>query len=104
MSNGKGLKRVPLFWLTYRHPDGRAAGVVVNMGGSTMGQGAAIRLRGNVSVSQSNQPLVYVDGVKQTTDAYPRAVSRLRALAHENGCRKGCPERRRLDRAEVGIV
>ena len=29
MSNGKGLKRVPLFWLTYRHPDGRAAGVVV---------------------------------------------------------------------------
>jgi hypothetical protein len=29
VSNGKGLKRVPLFWLTYRHPDGRAAGVVV---------------------------------------------------------------------------
>ncbi len=29
MSNGKGLKRVPLFWLTYRNPDGRAAGVVI---------------------------------------------------------------------------
>src|SRR5919197_2982904 len=31
---------------------------------------------------------------------------RLRALAHErtNGCGKGCPERRRLDRADVRVL
>jgi TonB-dependent starch-binding outer membrane protein SusC len=54
---------------------GRTPGVVVNFGGASMGQGAAIRLRGNVSLSQSNQPLIYVDGVRQTADAYPRNVS-----------------------------
>ena len=54
---------------------GRVPGLNLNMGSATMGAGAAIRLRGNVSVSQTNQPLIYVDGVRQTTDAYPRNVS-----------------------------
>ncbi len=50
---------------------GRATGVSVNPGSGTMGAGAAIRLRGNVSMSQSNQPLIYIDGVRQGADSYP---------------------------------
>jgi TonB-dependent SusC/RagA subfamily outer membrane receptor len=46
--------------------------VLVSTSSAQMGGGAQIRLRGNVSVSQSNQPLVYVDGVRQSSDAYPR--------------------------------
>jgi TonB-dependent starch-binding outer membrane protein SusC len=53
----------------------RVPGMTVDEGGGTIGQGATIRLRGNVSLSQSNQPLVYVDGVRQTANNYPRNVS-----------------------------
>src|SRR6059058_1262142 len=49
--------------------------MTVDVGGATIGQGATIRLRGNVSLTQSNQPLVYVDGVRQTANNYPRNVS-----------------------------
>lgn len=54
---------------------GRVPGMTVSFGGATIGQGATIRMRGNVSLSQSNQPLVYVDGVRQTANNYPRNVS-----------------------------
>ena len=54
---------------------GRVPGMTVDFGGATIGQGATIRVRGNVSLSQSNQPLVYVDGVRQTANNYPRNVS-----------------------------
>src|SRR5256885_5850036 len=53
----------------------RVPGMTVDVGGATIGQGATIRLRGNVSLSQSNQPLVYVDGVRQTANNYPRNLS-----------------------------
>ena len=55
--------------------EGRVPGMTVDVGGATIGQGATIRVRGNVSLSQSNQPLVYVDGVRQTANNYPRNVS-----------------------------
>jgi len=55
--------------------EARVPGMTVDVGGATIGQGATIRLRGNVSLSQSNQPLVYVDGVRQTANNYPRNVS-----------------------------
>jgi TonB-dependent SusC/RagA subfamily outer membrane receptor len=48
----------------------RAPGMRVTFTDATIGSGAAIRLRGNVSVSQSNQPLIYVDGVRQSGDSY----------------------------------
>jgi TonB-dependent SusC/RagA subfamily outer membrane receptor len=48
----------------------RAPGVRVTFSDASIGSGAAIRLRGNVSVSQGNQPLIYVDGVRQAGDAY----------------------------------
>jgi len=49
---------------------GRAAGMRVTFTDATIGSGAAIRLRGNVSMEQSNQPLIYVDGVRQAGDSY----------------------------------
>jgi TonB-dependent starch-binding outer membrane protein SusC len=54
---------------------GRSTSVTVNPGSSSFGAGAAIRLRGNVSASQSNQPLVFVDGVRQSAEAYPLNAS-----------------------------
>jgi TonB-dependent starch-binding outer membrane protein SusC len=42
----------------------RAPGVNVLPGGGKSGQGSRIVLRGAASVSQSNEPLIYVDGVR----------------------------------------
>lgn len=43
---------------------GRAPGVNVLPGGGKSGQGSRIVLRGAASVSQANEPLIYVDGVR----------------------------------------
>lgn len=51
---------------------GRVTSMTVAQGTSQLGSGQAIRLRGNVSVSRSNQPLVYIDGVRQAADHLPR--------------------------------
>ncbi|MBI4540870.1 MAG: TonB-dependent receptor [Gemmatimonadetes bacterium] len=53
---------------------GRATGLAITESGSQAGSGAMIRLRGNVSISQSNTPLVYIDGVRTRSDPYPRNV------------------------------
>jgi TonB-dependent starch-binding outer membrane protein SusC len=50
----------------------RAAGVFVSQGNGSVGGGAQIRLRGAVSVSQSNQPIVYIDGVRVRSEPYAR--------------------------------
>jgi TonB-dependent starch-binding outer membrane protein SusC len=50
---------------------GRVTAMTVNPGSGTMGAGAMIRLRGNVSISTSNQPLIYIDGIRQGADSYP---------------------------------
>ena len=50
---------------------GRLAGVRIIEGGGYSGAGADIRLRGNVSMSMSNQPLVYIDGVRAKSEPYP---------------------------------
>ena len=46
---------------------GRAAGVQVNAGTGKLGQAMQIRIRGNSSVSASNEPLYVVDGIPITT-------------------------------------
>src|SRR5690606_33080401 len=51
---------------------GRAAGVSVSTSSGSLGAGASIRLRGTNSVALSNQPLVYVDGVRVRSDPYPK--------------------------------
>jgi TonB-dependent SusC/RagA subfamily outer membrane receptor len=43
---------------------GRVSGLVALPSSGQAGSAAAIRLRGLISVSQSNQPLIYVDGVR----------------------------------------
>jgi len=53
---------------------GRAAGVAVMQSSGMAGSGSQIRLRGNVSVSMSNQPLIYVDGIRIRSDGYPKNV------------------------------
>lgn len=54
---------------------GRTTSITVNSSGASFGAGAAIRLRGNVSVTMSNQPLIFVDGVRQSSEAYPLNAS-----------------------------
>jgi len=41
---------------------GKAAGVVVNAGSGKLGQGIQVRVRGQSSVSASNEPLYVIDG------------------------------------------
>jgi len=48
---------------------GRAAGVTVLQSGGASGQGARIRVRGLSSVSLSNDPLLYIDGIRVANDA-----------------------------------
>jgi outer membrane receptor protein involved in Fe transport len=50
----------------------RAPGLTVMQTSGMAGEGAQIRLRGAVSVSQSNQPIVYVDGVRVRSEGYRR--------------------------------
>jgi TonB-dependent starch-binding outer membrane protein SusC len=51
---------------------GRLAGVTVGGGVGNAGSGSAIRLRGTTSVSLTNQPLIFIDGVRTRSDEYPR--------------------------------
>jgi TonB-linked SusC/RagA family outer membrane protein len=53
---------------------GSTTGMTVMNSSAMAGSGAMIRLRGNVSVAMSNQPLVYVDGVRIRSDGYAKNV------------------------------
>lgn len=53
---------------------GQAAGMTVMPSSAAAGSGSMIRLRGNVSVAMSNQPLIYVDGVRIRSDGYARNI------------------------------
>jgi TonB-linked SusC/RagA family outer membrane protein len=50
----------------------RTAGMSVIQTGASAGSGAQIRLRGVVSVNQSNQPIVYIDGIRVRSEGYVR--------------------------------
>jgi len=52
----------------------RVTGMTVTPGSGSVGSGAQIRLRGNVSVAMSNQPIVYVDGIRVRSDGYAKNV------------------------------
>lgn len=43
---------------------GRASGLQITSTDGQVGAGTAIRIRGNSSLSQDNQPLIYIDGVR----------------------------------------
>ena len=50
----------------------RSAGVQVMQTSGMSGAGSQIRLRGAVSVSQSNMPLIYIDGVRIRSEGFRR--------------------------------
>ncbi len=52
----------------------RVPGIVITEASAMAGSGNFIRIRGNNSVSMSNQPIVYVDGVRILSEAYPKNV------------------------------
>lgn len=52
----------------------RTPGMTVLQSSANIGGGAMIRLRGNSSVTMSNQPIIYVDGVRMRSDGYARNV------------------------------
>ena len=49
----------------------QATGMTVLQGSGQIGGAAQIRLRGNVSATMSNQPLIYIDGVRVRSEPYP---------------------------------
>src|SRR5574341_698846 len=51
----------------------RTAGLSVTQTGAAVGAGAQLRLRGTVSGNQSNQPIIYVDGIRVRSEAFARA-------------------------------
>ncbi|TVR53874.1 MAG: hypothetical protein EA421_09765 [Gemmatimonadales bacterium] len=50
---------------------GVAPGVDLTSGGAQLGSGTSIRLRGNSSVSMTNQPIIYIDGVRMMDGHFP---------------------------------
>ena len=48
----------------------RAPGMTSLRSSGMAGSGSQIRLRGNVSIAMSNQPLIYIDGVRLRSDGY----------------------------------
>lgn len=52
----------------------RVPGMSVTQSSASVGGGAMIRLRGNVSMTQSNQPLIYVDGVRVRSQGFAKNV------------------------------
>jgi len=49
----------------------QATGMTVLQGSGQIGGAAQIRLRGNVSATMSNQPLIYIDGIRVRSEPYP---------------------------------
>src|SRR5690606_9641982 len=48
-----------------------APGIQLTSTGGQLGGGANIRLRGNTTVSMSNQPIIYVDGIRMQSKSFP---------------------------------
>jgi TonB-linked SusC/RagA family outer membrane protein len=46
---------------------GREPGLVGSVGSGMTGEGTAIRIRGNASLSQSNEPIIFIDGVRMNS-------------------------------------
>lgn len=53
---------------------GRVTGMTIQPAAGMAGSGAQVRLRGNVSIQQSNMPLIYVDGVRVRSEPYEKNV------------------------------
>ncbi len=54
---------------------GRAAGVQVLQAGGTVGTGTRVRIRGQTSLSLSNEPIYYVDGIRVENNSQSLSVN-----------------------------
>ena len=54
---------------------GAVPGLQYTSGGGGLGSGGQIRLRGNTTVSMSNQPIIYIDGVRVQSKPFPAVRS-----------------------------
>jgi TonB-linked SusC/RagA family outer membrane protein len=54
---------------------GREPGVVLLPGGGYTGEGARIRIRGSSSLSQNNEPVIYIDGIRMSNAATMNSAS-----------------------------
>jgi len=61
--NSSQLENAPISTLS-EVMQGREAGVSVLPSGGLTGEGARIRIRGSSSLSQSNEPILYIDGIR----------------------------------------
>ena len=53
-----------------------APGIEVTNGGAGAGQGAKIRLRGMKSINMGSDPIIYIDGIRMMTGAFPVQAAR----------------------------
>jgi TonB-dependent starch-binding outer membrane protein SusC len=63
---------------------GKAAGVQINSGSGKLGQGIQVRVRGQSSVSASNQPLYVIDGIPVSTENLSSSSAATNPLADIN--------------------
>ena len=54
---------------------GATPGLEMTGGSGQLGQGKQIRLRGNSSVAMTNQPIIYIDGIRVMDGAFPRVAT-----------------------------
>jgi TonB-dependent starch-binding outer membrane protein SusC len=61
--------------LTTTMLQGAAPGIDITSGGGEAGMGKQIRLRGMKSVEMTNQPIIYIDGIRMMSNALPSVGS-----------------------------
>ena len=62
-----------------------APGISVTRHGGTLGGGYNIRLRGNTTVSMSNLPIIYIDGVRMQSKPFPNGRARAAGTSGSGG-------------------
>ena len=62
-----------------------APGVQLHMDSGILGSGSKITLRGNQSVSMSNEPIIYIDGIRMQSASFPNNYNDPYAVAGGSG-------------------
>jgi outer membrane receptor protein involved in Fe transport len=64
---------------------GAAPGIEVSGLSGSLGSGSSIKLRGTHTVSMSNQPIIYIDGIRIQSKAFPQGSSAVQASSGSGG-------------------
>jgi outer membrane receptor protein involved in Fe transport len=62
-----------------------APGIQVTQDAGKLGGGFSIKLRGNKSVSMTNQPIIYIDGIRMQSKPFPRGSAAAAASSANGG-------------------